>query len=61
MFPKLAPPVDPAKEEETKMMTPSAPEVAISTPSKFQAADFSAFKKGTPAQEEKYFPELKKK
>lgn len=62
MFPQLAPPADPAKQaEEEAKFTPSAPDNPTPTPSSFKGADFSAFKKGTPQTDEKYFPELKKK
>ena len=62
MFPNTAPPVDPIKkqlQEESKISTPEAPEME-SKGKKFKAADFSVFKQGTPKQDEKFFPDLKK-
>lgn len=62
MYPNTAPPVDPLArdlKEEAKIATPEAPDISTQ-PKKFKGADFSVFKQGTPKQEEKFFPELKK-
>ena len=62
MFPKRAPPEDPLAATQEGVapggFTPEAPQAQKR--GTFSGADFSGFKKGTPKQDEKYYPDLKK-